>query len=79
MEKTLEPTKIDFLETLKWIGTACVIVAATCRAFEFHMADLLISILGAGLWGYAAIVMKDKPLFVVNVFVVSILLVGVIL
>lgn len=66
------------LETIKWLGTVCVIIAASCRAFEFHMADLLISILGAGLWGYAAIAMKDKPLFVVNAFVVSILIVGVI-
>lgn len=66
------------LEIIKWIGTMCVIIAASCRAFEFHMADLLISILGAGLWGYAAIAMKDKALFVVNAFVVSILIVGVI-
>ena len=66
------------LETIKWLGTMCVIIAASCRAFEFHTTDLLISILGAGLWGYAAIAMKDKALFVVNAFVVSILIVGVI-
>jgi hypothetical protein len=68
----------NILETIKWIGTICVIIAASCRAFEFHMADLLISILGAGLWGYAAIAMKDKALFVVNAFIVAILIVGVI-
>jgi hypothetical protein len=67
------------LETIKWLGTICVIIAASCRAFEFHTADLLISIAGAGLWGYAAVAMKDKALFVVNVFVISILFVGVIL
>lgn len=66
------------LEAIKWLGTICVIIAASCRAFEFNMADLLISIAGAGLWGYAAIAMKDKALFVVNAFVVSILIVGVI-
>jgi hypothetical protein len=65
------------LEVIKWVGTVCIIVAATFRAFEFHTADLVISILGAGLWGYASIAMKDKPLFVVNAFVVSILLFGV--
>jgi hypothetical protein len=69
----------NFLETIKWIGTICVIIAATCRAFEFHTADLLISIVGAGLWGYASIVMKDKALFVVNAFIVCILIVGVII
>jgi len=69
----------NFLETIKWIGTVCVIVAAACRAFEFHEADLLISIVGASLWGYASIVMKDKALFVVTDFIVSILIVGVII
>ena len=67
------------LETIKWLGTICVIIAASCRAFEFHTADLLISIVGAGLWGYASIVMKDKALFVVNAFIVAILIVGVII
>ena len=69
----------NFLETIKWIGTACVISAAACRAFEFHEADFLISIAGASLWGYVSLVMKDKALFVVNAFIVSILIVGVII
>lgn len=66
-----------FLEILKWIGTACVIIAATCRAFEYHTIDLVLSIIGAGIWGYAAMQMKDKSLFVVNAFIVGVLLVGV--
>lgn len=64
------------LEILKWIGTACVIIAAVCRSFEFHTADIVISILGAGIWGYAAIAMKDKALFVVNAFICCILLIS---
>jgi len=66
------------LEILKWIGTICVIAAASCRAFEFHSVDLILSIIGAGLWAYVAVVAKDKPLFVVNAFIVSILLIGVV-
>jgi hypothetical protein len=68
----------NFLEILKWIGTACVIIAASCRAFEYHTIDLVLSIIGAGIWGYAAVKMKDKSLFVVNAFIVGVLLVGVI-
>lgn len=67
-----------FLETMKWAGTACVIVAATCRAFDYHAADLLVSIAGAGLWGYAGFAMKDKALIAVNALVVGILVVGVV-
>lgn len=65
------------MEILKWFGTACVIIAASCRAFDFHTLDLILSILGAGVWGYVALVAKDKPLLVVNGFIVAILLVGV--
>lgn len=66
------------LEIMKWIGTICVIIAAGCRAFEFHTADIILSIIGASLWAYVAVVAEDKPLFVVNAFIVSILLIGVI-
>ena len=66
-----------FLETMKWAGTACVIIAATCRAVDYHTADLLVSIAGAGLWGWAGIAMKDKALIAVNALVVGILIVGV--
>ena len=69
--------KINMFEILKWIGTLCVIVAATCRAFNFHLADIILSIIGAGIWGYAAIVMKDKALVTVNGFIVAVLLFGV--
>ena len=69
----------NFLETIKWIGTLCVIIAASCRAFEFHSVDLILSIFGAGLWAYVAVVAKDKALFVVNAFIVTILFVGVII
>ena len=75
---TEDKTKNNFLEIVKWSGTACVIIAATCRAVDYHTADLLVSIAGAGLWGYAGFAMKDKALIAVNAFVVGILLVGVV-
>lgn len=65
------------LNVLKWIGTACVIVAAGARSFEFHTVDLILSIIGAGIWGYAAYKMQDKALLAVNGFITGILLIGV--
>lgn len=79
MTKYIKIFKDNFLEIMKWIGTACVIVAASSRAFEYHMIDLILSIFGAGIWGYAAWEMKDKALVVVNGFIVAVLLIGVIL
>ena len=69
--------EINIFEIMKWIGTVCIIVAATCRAFDLHTADLILSIVGAGIWGYAAVVMKDKALVTVNGFIVLVLLFGV--
>jgi hypothetical protein len=66
------------LEIIKWFGTACVILAATCRAFEFHTVDLILSIIGAAAWGYAAYKMQDKALMVVNGFITAILVYGVV-
>jgi len=73
----MEEKNIDIFEILKWIGTACVIFAAACRAFDLHTADLFLSIVGAGIWGYAAFVMRDQALITVNGFIVLILLFGV--
>jgi len=70
---------MNMIEMIKWLGTACVILAAGCRAIELHTADLIFSILGAGMWGYVSIIMRDKPLFVVNAFICTILLLGLFL
>lgn len=65
------------LEIIKWIGTFCVLAAASARGFGFHQVDMALSILGALIWGYAAHKMNDRPLLVVNGFITGILLVGV--
>ena len=66
-----------FLEILKWFGTACVIIAAACRSFELHSFDMFFSIVGALVWAYAAVRMKDNALLTVNGFIVAVLLFGV--
>lgn len=65
------------LNALKWLGTTCVIAAASARASGYHQIDLVLSILGAGIWAYAAHKMNDKALLAVNSFIIGILLVGV--
>lgn len=64
------------LDAIKWVGTVAVIIAASSRAFGFHTVDLWLSIVGAGLWAWASIEMKDKPLIVVNTYITAILLAG---
>ena len=66
----------SILETIKWIGTACVIAAAGVRGFGLNEIDIVLSILGGIFWTTAAIAMKDKPLFVVNFFVIAAIFFG---
>jgi len=64
------------LNAIKWIGTACVVAAAACRAFDVHAADIALSIAGGLLWAGVAAKTKDNALFTVNAFIVGILLIG---
>jgi hypothetical protein len=66
------------MNTAKWFGTLCVILAAVSRAFEYHSLDIILSIVGAAVWGIVSIKMKDNALLTVNAFIVAILLYGAI-
>lgn len=62
---------------LKWTGTACVIAAAAARSLNLHSADMFLSVVGALVWAYVALRMRDNALLTVNAFIAVILLVGV--
>lgn len=66
------------LNIIKWLGTALIIIATLSRIFEYHFADLLFGFVGTSLWTFASYKEKDKPLFVVNIFIVFVLLYGLI-
>lgn len=79
ISKNFFTVKAATLELFKWAGTISIILAAGCRAAEFHTADLILSILGAMLWGYASVIMRDKPLLAINAFIIVILIAGLLL
>lgn len=62
---------------IKWFATLCVILAAGARAFNQHIFDLVLSILGAGVWAYVAYRENDKALLTVNGFILAILAFGI--
>ena len=65
------------INVVKWVGTVCVILAAISRSLGYHSMDMFLSILGALIWAYAAIRMKDNALVTINAFILVILLYGV--
>ena len=81
-ESTKEPIKFSSLTTktmtiIKWLGTILILLATLFRAGDMHMADMLATLFGAGLWSYAAWKTSDRALFAVNVFSVLVMLVGI--
>ena len=69
--------KIDKLETVKWIATGSLIIAALMRGLGIHTLDIVLSVAGGILWTGAAIVMKDKPLVTVNTAMILALVIGI--
>jgi hypothetical protein len=65
------------LELTKWAGTGLLIAATTVRALNLgHGLDVVLSFLGVACWLAVGILIKDKPLAVVNGFSVVILTYG---
>lgn len=65
------------LNVIKWAGTILIVLANVFRAFDMHMADMLSTLAGAGLWSYAAWKTKDKALLAVNMISVLLMIVGI--
>ena len=67
---------MTLLNILKWLGTILIVLANVFRAVDMHMADMLATLAGAGLWSYAAWKTKDKALFAVNMISVLLMVLG---
>lgn len=65
------------LNAIKWAGTILIVLATAFRAANLHMADMLATLVGAGLWSYAAWKTKDSALFAVNIISVLLMMVGI--
>ena len=65
------------MNILKWIGTILLILANVCRAMNFHVSDMLLTLIGAGIWVYAAWRTNDKALLVINVVSVVLMVIGI--
>ena len=61
---------------IKWSGTALLILANVCRAFNFHITDMACTLTGAGLWAYAAWRTNDKALLAINAVSVTLMTIG---
>ena len=65
------------MNIIKWAGTILIVLATAFRAFDMHMEDMTATLIGAGLWSYAAWKTRDSALFAVNIISVVLMTVGI--
>ena len=61
----------------RWTATALIVAATTFRATGYsNLMDLILTMLGCGLWAVCGYVDNNKPLTVVNAFSVLVVAAG---
>ena len=70
--------KRNIVETLKWLGTATLILGTAVNGLNFYPEGVLVLALGGAFWLAAALMVKDRPLIVTNLVMMLTGLVGVV-
>jgi hypothetical protein len=70
--------KRHIVETLKWLGTATLILGTAVNGLNFYPQGVLMLALGGAFWLAAAVMIKDRPLIVTNAVMMLTGLVGVV-
>ncbi len=58
--------KRQIVETLKWLGTATLILGTAVNGLNFYPQGVLVLALGGAFWLTAAVMIRDRPLIVTN-------------
>jgi hypothetical protein len=63
---------------IKWLGTILCLTGIGLTSFNIYPANVVLSLIGSTLWTVAAIIQRDKPLFLVEAVAVVFYLAGLI-
>jgi hypothetical protein len=63
---------------IKWLGTILCLAGIGLTSFNIYPANVVLSLIGSTLWTAAAIIQRDKPLFLVEAVAVVFYLAGLI-
>jgi len=63
---------------IKWAGTILCLAGIGLTSFNVYPANVVLSLIGSTLWTVAAIIQRDKPLFLVEAVAVLFYLAGLI-
>jgi len=64
------------LQLIKWLGTTLCLLGIALTSFNIYPANILLSLIGSGLWAYAGYAQRDTPLLLVEGVAVFLYLTG---
>jgi hypothetical protein len=63
---------------LKWMGTILCLAGIGLTSFNIYPSNVILSLVGSGLWTVAGALQKDTPLFLVEAVAVAFYLAGLV-
>jgi hypothetical protein len=63
---------------IKWLGTILCLCGIFLTSFNIYPLNVVLSLIGSTLWTVAAIIQRDKPLFLVEAVAVVLYIAGLI-
>ena len=63
---------------VKWMGTILCLAGIALTSFNIYPANVVLSLIGSGLWTVAGALQKDTPLFLVEAVAVAFYLAGLV-
>lgn len=63
---------------IKWLGTILCLCGIGLTSFNIYPLNVVLSLIGSTLWTVAAIIQRDKPLFLVEAVAVVFYIAGLI-
>lgn len=70
--------KRETVEIIKWTGTLLCLTGIFLTSFNVYPINIVLSLIGSGLWAVAGICQRDIPLFLVEAVAVLFYLAGVV-
>jgi len=63
---------------IKWLGTILCLCGIFLTSFNIFPLNIVLSLIGSTLWTVAAIIQRDKPLFLVEAVAALFYIVGMV-
>lgn len=54
------------MKTIKWAGTILCLIGIAFTSFNVYPLNIILSLIGSGLWAYAGYLQDDAPLVLVE-------------